>query len=384
MAHTKNRPAAARSAADAATDPAPAPVTGPAADSPAGAVHAALAASPGATTAVIADAAGIGRKTARDALLDLQKAGAVTRVKGGKPGIPDTWTLAATGQADGEPGPDPRDEPDSQPGGEAEAVQGAEDDAAAEPATDPEADSGDGPATEPAQENQPGAGNSAGERGDASEQEHEAVPGDDAAPDTGAPPGDEATPSGGAGPEEDVPQDEDAAPAGGGEAGDEPDPALVAEVSGCIGQIKAAADAAAIVLTAGGDLRAALAGLDEACEQAAQARRALKAAIGGRKAPASRPGALRERVLAHLDAHPEGEFTPHEIHKVLGNSSGAIANALDTLVTKGEAELATEKPRRFRRAAGKATPAAPETDAVGETGDAGGAADDSTVLEGAA
>ena len=58
-------------------------------------------------------------------------------------------------------------------------------------------------------------------------------------------------------------------------------------------------------------------------------------------------------MLAHLDAHPESEFTPHEIHKVLGHSSGAIANALDTLVKLGEAELATEKPRRFRRAAGR-------------------------------
>ena len=126
----------------------------------------------------------------------------------------------------------------------------------------------------------------------------------------------------------------------------------------------------------GGDLRAALAGLDEIYEQAAQARRSLKAAIGGRKTPAARPGGLRDKVLAHLDAHPDGEFTPHEIHKVLGNSSGAIANALDTLVKLGEAELATEKPRRFRRAA-KPAAAAPGAD------DAGSAAD-STELAGAA
>ena len=67
--------------------------------------------------------------------------------------------------------------------------------------------------------------------------------------------------------------------------------------------------------------------LDQVYEQAAQARRALKAAIGGRKAPAARPGGLRDKVLAHLDAHPGQEFTPHEIHKVLNHSSGAIANA---------------------------------------------------------
>jgi hypothetical protein len=77
----------------------------------------------------------------------------------------------------------------------------------------------------------------------------------------------------------------------------------------------------------------------------------------------TRPGHehLVRRALAHLDAHPDGEFTPHEIHKVNGHSSGAIANALETLVKLGEAEVATEKPRRFRRAAQPAA-AAPEAD----------------------
>ena len=82
-------------------------------------------------------------------------------------------------------------------------------------------------------------------------------------------------------------------------------------------------------------------------------------------------------MLAHLDAHPGGEFTPHEIHKVLDHSSGAIANALDVLVKLGEAELATEKPHRYRRAAQPATPAA-ETDGTGS------AQDDSAELAGAA
>ena len=40
-----------------------------------------------------------------------------------------------------------------------------------------------------------------------------------------------------------------------------------------------------------------------------------------------------------------------------GHSSGAIANALDTLVKHGDAELATEKPRRFRLAGSAAAPA---------------------------
>ena len=66
---------------------------------------------------------------------------------------------------------------------------------------------------------------------------------------------------------------------------------------------------------------------------------------------------------------------------MLDHSSGAIANALDTLVNLGEAELATDKPRRFRRAA-KPDAAAPAP-APG-TGDADSAEEDSTELAGAA
>jgi hypothetical protein len=100
-------------------------------------------------------------------------------------------------------------------------------------------------------------------------------------------------------------------------------------------------------------------------------------AIGGRKAPAARPGGLRDKVLAHLDEHPDKEFTPHEIHKVLNHSSVAIAKALETLVNRGEAEVATEKPRRFRRAAKPGAPAA-EADSTGS------AEADSAELAGAA
>src|SRR5206468_11916001 len=89
-------PAAARSAAHGAPSPAPAPGTGPAPDDPAAAVQAALAANPdGATAAVIADAAGISRTAAREALTGLETAGAAERTKGGRPGIPDTWRPAA-------------------------------------------------------------------------------------------------------------------------------------------------------------------------------------------------------------------------------------------------------------------------------------------------
>ena len=50
-------------------------------------------------------------------------------------------------------------------------------------------------------------------------------------------------------------------------------------------------------------LTAVRAGLDEIYEQAAQARRAARAAAGT-KAPAAQPGGLREKVLAHLRDHP--------------------------------------------------------------------------------
>jgi hypothetical protein len=345
MARTKTTPDTAPSAAHAATDPAPAPGAGPAADSPAAAVSAALAANPGSAVAVIADAAGTGKPAARAALLDMEKAGTATRVKGDRPGIPDTWTLA-------EPAPDgtgPEAAPETGQDGAAGAVDPVPE-ADAE-AVDPAPEDDDAEAVDPAvpgpETAEPGSPDA--DAGD----DHE-----DAAPDE---PDGEAAP-GGPDDDGDAPDDEDA-PA---DAGDEPDPALVTDLTGQLDQIRAAADAAELVLTASGDLKAVLAGLDEIYEQAAQTRRALKAAIGGRKAPAARPGALRDKVLAHLDEHPGKEFTPHEIHKVLNHSSGAIANALDTLVKHGEAEVATEHPRRFRRAAQPA-------DAAPKTGNADGA-----------
>ena len=377
MARTKTRPAAAPSAAHAAPDPAPAPDAAAAPGSPAVAVHAALAASPGATTAVIAGAAATGKPAARDVLLAMEKAGTATRARGGKPGIPDTWTLADVTPDSAGPAADPEDEqgdqPDDSPAGSGLTGAG-EDETAGQAVHDggagtagpgqQDGDAGDGTsaAPEPGTE-QPGTHDDATAGGD----REDTVPGEqdgEAGPDSSDP----QDPDDGG-----VPHHEDAD--ANGEAS-VPDPALVTEIAGRIAQIKTAADAAATVLAGDGNLRAALAGLDEIAEQAAQARRSLKAALGGRKTPAARPGGLRNKVLAHLEAHPDGAFTPHEIHKVLGNSSGAIANALDTLVKLGEAELATDKPRRFRRAA-KPAVAAPGADGAGS-------AADSTELAGAA
>jgi hypothetical protein len=343
MARKKNpattRSAAARSAAHAAPAPDPVPSTGPAPGSPAGAACAALAAHPGgATTAIIADAIGIGRAAARDALTALETAGTVTRTKGGKPGIPDTWTLTSS-----QPGDDPATG-DQDGLGEDETAGGAAQQEASNEAS-PVPGTGAVPAAVP-----------------------DGNPGD---PDTATGPEQDGGES--AGDTEPGPGD---SPAVGdsGSAGEPPDPALVAEITGRIEQIQAAASAASTAL-ASGDLRAALAGLDEIYDQASQGRRALKAAAGGRKAPAARPGGLREKVLAHLRDHPGAEFTPHEIHKVLAHSSGAIANALDTLVKHGDAELATEKPRKFRLAAtATATAPADADDRAGSDGELAGAA----------
>ena len=374
MARTKTSPDTAPSAAHAAPDPAPAPGTAPAAGSPAAAVHAALAANPGSAVAVIADAAGTGKPAARAALLAMEKDGTATRVKGAKPGIPDTWTLAEpapTAPARRRPASraarPARRGPRRQPGRCRRGRDGRRYRAGPHcrdrrpRATGRRRRRGRRPRCA-----RPGDGGVRAARRRAAEDNHE-----DAVPDEQD---DEAAP--GDPDDGDAPHDEDAPADAGGEAGDAPDPALVTDLTEHLDQIRAAADAAELVLTASGDLKTVLAGLDEIYEQAAQARRALKAAIGGRKAPAVRPGGLRDKVLAHLDEHPDKEFTPHEIHKVLDHSSGAIANALETLVKLGEAEVATEKPRRFRRAAQPAE-AAPEADA------ADGAEQDGTELAGA-
>ena len=362
MARTKNtarapRPAA-RSAAHAAPDPAPVPGTSPVPGSAAAAVHAALTASPGATTAVIAAAAGIGRSAARDALAALEAAGAVTRTKGGGPGIADTWTLAAPGPSGSElaagPGHDDEHGVTGQPvgdpvggeqdGGEQDGL-GQQEEASGAPAS-ADGDPGAGQAAQP--DGDPAEGSPAGEDIAASHEQDETVPSAD----------------------------------GSALAGTPPDPGLVAEIAGHIGQIQAAASAAAAALAGGGDLSAVRAGLDEIYEQAVQARRAVKAAAGGKKAPAARPGGLREKVLAHLRANPGSSFTPHEIHNVIGHSSGAIANALDTLVKHGDAELASEKPRRFRLAGSAAAPAEAQPPAEPATEDAG--AGEAADLAGAA
>ena len=147
-----------------------------------------------------------------------------------------------------------------------------------------------------------------------------------------------------------------------------PDPAVMAAIAGHVGKMRFAANAVTAALEAW-DLGAALASVEDIWDQAGQARRALKAAAGGRKAPTVKPGALRELVVAHLRAYPGQNFTPHQIGKKLTRSSGAVANALDKLVALGEAELATEKPRSFRLASSPATAPASQDAAITPGGD---------------
>jgi hypothetical protein len=143
-----------------------------------------------------------------------------------------------------------------------------------------------------------------------------------------------------------------------------PDPAVTAEAAGNVLAVAQAADEAGRALAAG-NLTAALSALDAARDQAAQARRAVKAAASGRHAPATRPGSLRDLVEGHLRQFPDTAFTPHQIGKVLTRSAGAVANALDKLVSLGTAQMVTDKPRAYQLTAAAPTDAAPTRDAAG-------------------
>jgi hypothetical protein len=64
---------------------------------------------------------------------------------------------------------------------------------------------------------------------------------------------------------------------------------------------------------------------------------AQRAAPGGTRLG---QGQLHEMALEHLRAYPGAEFTATGIAKVIGRSSGAIANALVTMANRDEAEMA--------------------------------------------
>ncbi|GAA0277045.1 hypothetical protein GCM10009527_086800 [Actinomadura nitritigenes] len=60
---------------------------------------------------------------------------------------------------------------------------------------------------------------------------------------------------------------------------------------------------------------------------------------------------MRRRVAAVLADQPQNLFTPGEIARHLGRSAGAVANALDTLTDRGQAERVAGRPRRYRATA---------------------------------
>ncbi|MEV4471226.1 hypothetical protein [Nonomuraea sp. NPDC049504] len=102
--------------------------------------------------------------------------------------------------------------------------------------------------------------------------------------------------------------------------------------------------AMAKVATAHRNARAVLTGTDAA---PARGGTAVRRGTSGSAPGGVRPGALRDRVHAHLLEFSGKDFTPYEIGKVLDASSGAVANALDRLVNLGLAVLTCERPRRF-------------------------------------
>jgi len=63
-------------------------------------------------------------------------------------------------------------------------------------------------------------------------------------------------------------------------------------------------------------------------------------------------GQLRAMVLAHLSAHPQLDFSPTELARVLGRptSRGAIINACKHLVKQGLAMRTQDRPQRYRAA----------------------------------
>ena len=61
-------------------------------------------------------------------------------------------------------------------------------------------------------------------------------------------------------------------------------------------------------------------------------------------------GGLRNLVHGYLADHAGTAHSPTRIARQLGRSSGAVANALVTLVNQGQAEMVTAKPRTYRAA----------------------------------
>ncbi|GAB3971301.1 hypothetical protein GCM10029978_046230 [Actinoallomurus acanthiterrae] len=287
----------------------------------AGAVLGALNANPGASVATIATAAGVSMPTARRALNELEAAGHATRTPGGhRDGkrVPDAWN--ATSATD-TPGTTP------EATGDTATPTGTRETTATEPDDDttaPPSATADMPPV--AEATGDGHHNDTPTDGEAATD-----PADAPTPDAGTPPAQDAAPA---------PDD-----------GEGLDPAAVNEARDALTALGDAITSALSALQAG-DRTAALEAAETVYSGSGRSRRLVRAAAHRRPRGASgvahsAPGQLREKVAAHLAAHPGKEFTPHEISKVIGHSAGAIANALDRLVALGQAMETCERPRRF-------------------------------------
>lgn len=62
----------------------------------------------------------------------------------------------------------------------------------------------------------------------------------------------------------------------------------------------------------------------------------------------ARPGELRARIAKILAASPSTGFTVTELARMLGHSGGAVGNACETLVCRGEADRSRAKPRTYQ------------------------------------
>ncbi|WP_194921924.1 AAA family ATPase [Catenulispora rubra] len=72
----------------------------------------------------------------------------------------------------------------------------------------------------------------------------------------------------------------------------------------------------------------------------------------------AKPGELRATVAGVLAADSTADFSVTELVSALGNSGGAIGNACETLVARGEADRVGAKPRRYKANAQTAAAAA--------------------------
>jgi hypothetical protein len=333
------RSGAAHSAPDAPPPQPSGASPGPPTDGPTEAVWAALTANPGATAAQIAAAAGTSRAVTSRELTALQTTGRVTRTPGtstGRGPSPATWHPATAGQqarpAGGGPGTGSQSAADGSPDLATEPeASGASRDADRDPETTSAATAGagDAPATV-----------GTGDRGRTAADDAPA-----AAPvESGSAGIDDAT-------RPDGPDDTASRDSGGTDsAGEAEPPAVWGEAAQLLDELAAAASQAAAGLR-DGQIAAALPALEAITGTAAQARRLVRSAASGQRTRgigAARPGQLRDLVAGHLASYPDAEFTPHAVGRVLGRSSGAVANALDRLTALGQAQLTSEHPRRYK------------------------------------